>query len=261
MSDASEPPARVSRLVLWRHGRTEWNAEGRFQGQQDPPLDTVGHRQAAVAAAHLVSALGLDASDTVVVSSDLGRAVQTATALTDLLGLPLQVDARLREHSLGRWEGLTRDDVAERHPEQYADWLAGRPVRDRGGEEAAAVADRALSLVRDLPPARVAVLVTHGGTSGRLLEALLELGPHHRRVFGPLGNCAWSELVPQESRWRVLRHNWSPPVAVPSPQHSDGTAPADGVAPDGVVPDGAARIDGATPDGAPPPAQDADAFA
>ncbi|WP_034508116.1 histidine phosphatase family protein [Blastococcus sp. URHD0036] len=216
MSAASEPPARVSRLVLWRHGRTEWNAEGRFQGQLDPPLDAEGHRQATVAAEHLVSALGLTGDDTVVVSSDLDRAVQTATALTGLLGLPLQVDARLREHGLGDWEGLTRDEVAARYPEQYADWVAGRAVRDRGGEEPGAVAARALSVVSDLPPARTAVLVTHGGTSGRLLEALLDLGPEHLRVFGPLANCAWSEIVPLGSRWRVLRHNWAPLGGLPA---------------------------------------------
>ncbi|WP_409328974.1 histidine phosphatase family protein [Trujillonella humicola] len=247
MSSAPEPPAvRVERLVLWRHGRTEWNAEGRFQGQQDPPLDAEGRRQAAVAAAHLVAGLALTGEDTVVVSSDLSRAVETATALTGRLGLPLEVDARLREHSLGRWEGLTRDEVAARHPEQYADWLAGRPVRDRGGEEPAAVADRALSLVRELPESRVAVLVTHGGTSGRLLEALLDLGPGHRRLFGPLGNCAWTELVPQGSRWRVLRHNWAPPAGERTGLLREGTAPG-------------GQVDDATPEGAPPPAQDADA--
>jgi probable phosphoglycerate mutase len=245
VSGAAEPPCRVSRLVLWRHGRTEWNAEGRFQGQQDPPLDAEGRRQAAVAAAHLASVLGLGAGDTVVVSSDLDRAVQTATALTDLLGLPLQVDARLREHGMGTWEGLTRDEVAARHPEQYADWIAGRPVRGRGGEEPAEVAARALSLVRDLPAAHVAVLVSHGGTSGRLLEALLDLGPDHRRVFGPLANCAWSELVPQGPRWRVLRHNWSPPGGDASPGQRDGVARR-----------GAA--DGAT--AADPATQDADAI-
>ncbi|MGY1740031.1 MULTISPECIES: histidine phosphatase family protein [unclassified Blastococcus] len=242
MSAAPALPAQVDRLVLWRHGRTEWNAEGRFQGQQDPPLDARGRHQAAVAAVHLVAALGLTAEDTVVVSSDLSRAVQTATALTGLLGLTPAVDVRLREHGLGRWEGLTRDEVAARHPEQYADWLAGRPVRDRGGEEPAAVAARALSLVRELPPARVAVLVTHGGTSGRLLEALLELGPENRRVFGPLGNCAWSELAPQGPRWRVLRHNWTPPA-------------------DESVLRQAGAAGSGTPDDAPPPAEDADAVA
>ena len=246
MSAAPEPPpARVSRLVLWRHGRTAWNAEGRFQGQLDPPLDAEGHRQAAVAAEHLVSAFGLTAADTVVVSSDLDRAVQTASALTGSLGSPLQVDARLREHGLGDWEGLTRDEVAARYPEQYADWTAGRPVRHRGGEEAGAVAARALQVVTDLPPARVAVLVTHGGTSGRLLEALLELGPEHRRLFGPLANCAWSEVVPLGSRWRVLRHNWGPLGGLP--------AQRPGTAREGVA--------GSTPEDAAPAAEDADAVA
>ena len=202
------PQLGVRRLLLWRHGRTEWNALGRFQGQLDPPLDASGHRGAAAAAAQLVAA-GLRPDDAVVVSSDLDRSVQTATVLTDLLGVPLRRDARLREHGMGCWEGLTRDEVAERYPEQYADWTAGRPVRGRGGEDPAAVAERALAALVDLPEAAVAVVVTHGGTAGRLLERLLGLGPEHRRLFGPLDNCAWSELAEQGGRWRLLRHNIS----------------------------------------------------
>jgi probable phosphoglycerate mutase len=203
----------VPRLLLWRHGRTEWNAAGRFQGQLDPPLDEQGRSQAVRAAPHLVAA-GLSAEDTVVVSSDLSRAAETATVLADLLGVPLLQDPRLREHGMGCWEGLTRDEVAMRYPDQYADWMAGRPVRGRGGEEPAHVAERALAALTGLPPARVAVVVTHGGTAGRLMERLLGLGPDHRRVVGPLANCAWSELAAQGTRWRLLRHNSSvlPPL-------------------------------------------------
>jgi probable phosphoglycerate mutase len=196
----------VRRLVLWRHGRTEWNAEGRFQGQLDPPLDQEGRNQAVRAAPHLIAA-GLQPDDTVVVSSDLARAAETAATLTALLGVPLKLDERLREHGMGSWEGLTRDEVAARFPDQYADWTAGRPVVGRGGEEPAAVAERALAALADLPATANAVVVTHGGTAGRLLERLLNLGPDHRRVFGPLGNCAWSELVVQGTRWRLMRHN------------------------------------------------------
>jgi probable phosphoglycerate mutase len=195
----------MQRLVLWRHGRTEWNAEGRFQGQLDPPLDAEGRRQAARVAPQL--AAELPAGQTVVVSSDLSRAAETAASLTTVLGVPLQVDPRLREHGMGTWEGLTRDEVADRYPEQYADWVAGRPVRGRGGEEPADVATRALAALADLPPSPVAVVVTHGGTAGRLLERLLGLGSRHRRVFGPLANCAWSELAVQGGHWRLLRHN------------------------------------------------------
>ena len=244
MSDV--PALPVPRLVLWRHGRTEWNAAGRFQGQMDPPLDDVGRRQARRAAPHLAAPLP---EGTLVVSSDLGRAAETAVALTDVLGVPLRLDARLREVGMGSWEGLTRHEVAERHPEQYADWLAGRPISGRGGEDSADVPARALAALRELPEAPAAVVVTHGGTSARLLEALLGLGPEHRRVFGPLANCAWSELAEQSGRWRLLRHNTS------APHLPDGPAPA-------PPPGGPSRPDaGASPEeGAPGGAQDADAL-
>jgi broad specificity phosphatase PhoE len=213
------PPVR--RLLVWRHGRTEWNASGRFQGQLDPPLDDEGRAQAARTAPHLAAALR--GEDVVLVSSDLQRAVDTAGALAPLLGVPVRVDERLREHGLGSWEGLTRDEVAERHPDQYRDWQAGRSVPGRGGEPQAHVAARAMAAVADLPPAAVAVLVTHGGTAGRLVEALLGLGPDHRRLFGPLGNCHWSDLSHQASGWRLMRHN----VSVPAPgQREGGRRPA-----------------------------------
>jgi glucosyl-3-phosphoglycerate phosphatase len=235
------PVLQVPRLVLWRHGRTEWNAAGRFQGQLDPPLDDKGRRQAAQAAPYV--AAGLTPEDTVVVSSDLVRASETARALTAVLGLRIRLDERLREHGMGSWEGLTRAEVADRFPEQYADWMAGRPVHGRGGEDPSAVAERALEALADLPPAGVAVVVTHGGTAGRLIERLLDLDSEHRRVFGPLGNCAWSELVVQGSRWRLLRHNSS---VLPQP-----VGPVEGVGPGptGTV----------TPEDAPPPPGDADA--
>ena len=120
MTGPTLPTIAVPRLELWRHGRTEWNATGRFQGQLDPPLDAMGHQEAAAAAAHLV-ATGILPAGTVVVSSDLDRTVQTANVLTALLGAPLRRDARLREHGMGCWEGLTRAEVAERYPDQYAD--------------------------------------------------------------------------------------------------------------------------------------------
>jgi glucosyl-3-phosphoglycerate phosphatase len=205
VTDPAAAALAVPRLVIWRHGRTEWNAAGRFQGRLDPPLDDVGRQQAVRVAPHL--AADLPAEGTLVVSSDLSRAAETATALTDVLGVPLRLDPRLREHGLGCWEGLTRDEVAERYPDQYADWLAGGPVRGRGGEDAAQVAERALAALSDLPPAAVAVVVTHGGTAGRLMEALLDLGPDHRRVLGALANCAWSDLGLQRGGWRLTRHN------------------------------------------------------
>ena len=243
MTAGALPALPVPRLILWRHGRTAWNAAGRFQGQLDPPLDGHGRQQAAAAAPYV--AAGLSPEDTVVVSSDLDRAAETARVLTGLLRVELRLDERLREHGMGSWEGLTRQEVADRFPDQYADWMAGRPVLRRGGEEPAAVADRVVAALADLPPAATAVVVTHGGTAGRLIERLLDLQPAYRRVLGPLGNCAWSELVVQGDRWRLLRHNSA--VLPPPERRLEGAGPA--------LPADAL----ATPDGGPPPPEDADA--
>ena len=220
MSAAVPSAPAASRLLVWRHGRTAWNQAGRFQGQQDPPLLAAGRSEAVLAARELV-AEGLTADATVVATSDLTRAAETAAVLADLLGVRPHVEPRLREQGLGAWEGLTRDEVADRYPEQYADWRAGRPVRDRGGEGTAAVVARSLAALADLPPFRTAVVVTHAATAGRLIEALLGLGPEHRRLVGPLANCAWSELSVQADRWRLLRHN----VSAPRPPE-DAAAPA-----------------------------------
>jgi broad specificity phosphatase PhoE len=129
-------------------------------------------------------------------------------------------------------------------------------VPGRGGEAQADVAARALAVLADLPPASTAVLVTHGGTAGRLVEALLGLGPEHRRAFGPLGNCHWSELLFQASGWRLMRHN----VSVPAPGQLEGSRrPAGDRGPSGSDAPDAPRS-GGTPEEAPPgPVEDADA--
>ena len=235
MTAGAVPPLPVERLILWRHGRTEWNAEGRFQGQLDPPLDDTGRRQAAAAAPYV--AAGLRPEDTVVVSSDLDRAADTARALGRLIGVEVRLDERLREHGMGSWEGLTRAEVADRFPHQFADWMAGRPVLGRGGEEPAAVGKRAVAALADLPRAAVAVVVTHGGTAGRLIERLLDLADDHRRVFGPLANCAWSELGVQGGRWRLLRHNLAVQPQLGGRLEGVGPVPA---ADAGATPDGGA---------------------
>jgi probable phosphoglycerate mutase len=115
------------------------------------------------------------------------------------------------------------------------------------------VGERALAALTDLPAAPVAVVVTHGGTAGRLLERLLDLGPDHRRMFGPLGNCAWSELVAQSGRWRLVRHN---STVLQLPDIADQAAREPGPVLR-VVPSPAEGD--ATPEDAPPPASDADA--
>lgn len=199
----------AQRVIVWRHGRTPWNAQGRFQGQADPPLDEVGIAQAA-AAADLIAGLGV----TAIVSSDLQRAVQTADALSTRLGIAAELDPRLRERSLGHWEGLTRAEVEASYPQEYADWVVGRELTRRGGETRAKVAQRAYALFESLGEDEVAVLVTHSATALALTGAALRL-PHERHALGPLANCHWTELVRQgDGHYRLRAHNVGPPGPV-----------------------------------------------
>jgi probable phosphoglycerate mutase len=189
-------------LVVWRHGRTAWNDAGRFQGHTDTPLDTVGHAQSRVAA----RALSL-LRPSLVVSSDLARAASTAA----YLGLPVTLDARLREVDVGAWGGLSRPEIEERFPQTYAAWLRGEDVRREGGETVDEVALRSVEAVTEhlaaVPPGGPLVVVSHGGTSRALVLALLGLPASARPLFGALGNARWAALVRRGSGWRLVAYN------------------------------------------------------
>jgi len=225
----------MTRLLLWRHGQTEWNITGRFQGQQDPPLDREGREQAIRTAPQLVAA-GLSAASTVVVSSDLSRAVDTATALTDLLGVPLLQDPRLREHGLGCWEGLTRDEVAARFPEDFARW---RTTPERfarpGGEPLAAVAARVrrgLGELRATHRGETVAVVSHAIVTRLIVLGALGLGPE--RLWSVEASPAGiTEIEYRDEDWATVHRvntvahleNGGPPRALHTP-HTLG-APRD----------------------------------
>ena len=121
----------AERLVfLARHGETEWNRAGRWQGKTDIPLSDAGRVQARALAACLLGR-GIGA----VHASDLQRATETAQIVAELLGIAaLNVDARLRERGFGCFEGSTREECAERHPEAWARYLANWRSTPPGGE-------------------------------------------------------------------------------------------------------------------------------
>jgi broad specificity phosphatase PhoE len=222
-SDDQQGPERV--FVL-RHGRTQWNAERRFQGQADPPLDAVGIEQAGVSAA-LLATFAPDA----LITSDLLRASQTAQRVAEATGLTAVADPRLRERSLGNWEGLTRDEVEIAYPDEFAQWLAGRGVNRRGGESQEQVATRALAMFRSLPNVGTVVLVTHSATALALTGAVLDM-PQHRHVLGPLANCHWSELQRTGTTWRLRAHNAGPAGAIVPLLPREGVRRYDGDSPD-----------------------------
>ena len=190
--------------MLWRHGQTVWNAERRFQGQSDIPLDEAGQAQAE-RAARLLAALRPD----LIVASDLSRAAQTAAPLSRLTGLEVTLDKDLRERSGGRWEGLTDTEIRTRYPVEHASWTPP------DGEPSALVAERvagALLRVADAVsgPAMttgLAVVVSHGAALRLGMSRLLGMPEELFGVLGPLSNCSWSVLGRRHGRWRLVEHN------------------------------------------------------
>src|SRR4051794_24956546 len=138
--------------------------------------------------------------------------MQTAECVAAVTGLPLISDPRLRERSLGHWEGLTRDEVAERYPDEYEDWIHGRDVSRRGGESREQVGARALEAFHEVgTEVALAVIVTHSATAMALCAQLLGL-PQRQPVLAALANCHWSELR-HGARWELRAHN----VGAPGP--------------------------------------------
>jgi phosphoserine phosphatase len=165
------------RLVVVRHGVTDWNREGRWQGRLDPPLSTEGLREARLVAARL--AADDDLRPARIVSSTLTRAQQTAEAIGHEIGLPVEPDPRLMEIGAGEWEGHTHDELQRIDGERYRAWrTAETEVRPPGGEPLEDAIGRIRELVDELsasPEPWPMALVSHGGILRILANVLFEL--------------------------------------------------------------------------------------
>ena len=202
------------KLVLWRHGRTSWNSISRFQGQEDVPLDEVGFDQVRRAAQTLI---GLQ--PTHIISSDLVRAVDTAQALASLADLDVHTDPDLRETFAGEWQGLTRSELIERFPDDYAAWAGDSNLRPGGGETRLEVAERVMrgiaKALGKVPDGGTLVVASHGGSLRAALGRLLALEPSQWTALGVLANAQWSVLVeldeniprPAGLQWRLSEYN------------------------------------------------------
>jgi 2,3-bisphosphoglycerate-dependent phosphoglycerate mutase len=218
--DAGEGSAVVE-ILLIRHGETAWNAERRLQGQLDIPLNPHGLRQAQA----LADALRHEALDALF-SSDLQRARQTAQAIGDAHGLPLQAQPDLRERCYGGFEGLRYDQIAARFPAEHAAWQAREidarfpPAQDAGasGSEAPSAASgsgetlrefsqRAVAAVRRLARLggyRKIAIVTHGGVLESVYREVHRLGHLPPRDF-EIPNAAINRLLCDGDGWRIER--------------------------------------------------------
>lgn len=198
----------MTRLILWRHGHTEWNAQLRVQGHSDVPLSELGRAQ-AVEAAPLLAALAPDA----VISSDLRRCTETAAALARRTGLVVRQDQRLREREYGQWEGLTMAEITQRWPDSYARKLAGADGADLGHgiEQPADVMKRvgeALRQAAEANPGGTTVVVSHGGAIRYGTFELIGWPADLLRTVQALVNCHYSELRLDPDRgWLLHAHN------------------------------------------------------
>jgi probable phosphoglycerate mutase len=206
------------RIVCLRHGQTLWNVEQRFQGHSDIQLNETGIAQAARAAS-LLAAL----RPTLIVSSDLQRANDTALALGRLAGLDVAVDKDFRERGGGQWEGLTRAEIAERWPQEYVAWEApdGEPVTEVAARVAAAMRRWAAKLDDD----GLLVVASHGAALRLGICELLGLPQESWSAIGGLSNCSWSVLEQGRRGWRLLEHNAG---TLPEPISGDDSPDAEG---------------------------------
>jgi 2,3-bisphosphoglycerate-dependent phosphoglycerate mutase len=221
-------PQHARSITLVRHGRTTYNEAGRIQGWIDIPLDGVGEwqaRQTGQALQNLYVAQRPEIVRQVVVSSDLGRACQTAHAFADVLGLEVHTDPRVRERSFGEWEGISGQELERRFPEDYRSWgqMTGGELR-HGAESKQHVGERGSAALRDWSGAAGndadLFIFSHGAWIAQTLQAVLGLNKVDAQFIGMVSmrNAHWARLLPLERdggelHWRLVDYNHGPALA------------------------------------------------
>jgi len=200
------------RLVLWRHGRTEWNRLGIAQGHANVPLDDVGVAQAQRAAPFLASY-----QPVFIWSSDLTRAQQTAEVLAPLVGREVVLDERLREFGVGVRQGLTFQQFRDTYPELFLDpKLSANEQRAAwqvpGAEDPEHVRMRMVQVLTDaagaLNPGETGVLVGHGASLRAGLLQFFGVPTELREMLAGMANCAWAVLEQHRQRgWQIIDYN------------------------------------------------------
>jgi broad specificity phosphatase PhoE len=179
----------MTRILLVRHGETDWNREGRWQGHSDRSLDDAGRAQARLLGAHLAG-VGID----LLYSSDLARARETAAAVEATTGLDARIEPDLREVDVGGLTGLSRAEVEARDPAWFRTWLDGAVTGYPDGETYLDVhrrSVRAFERILDEADGHTAAVVCHGGNIRAItLEVAGTVQPNERWRLAPVANCS-----------------------------------------------------------------------
>jgi len=190
-------------LILIRHGLTDWNAERRYQGQTDIPLNDMGREQAGRLAKRLAERT-VDA----LYASDLKRAWETAETIGRAMEIEPVAEKRLRELGFGVIEGLTFEQAEARYPREMQAWVTDRtPLPE--AELPDAFCERVQSLLDDLRQQhdkQTVMLVGHGGPLREMLRLAFELPPKGRWYFGT-ENVSLTELLVYDDHIRLLLMN------------------------------------------------------
>ena len=194
----------MTQVLVVRHGETDWNRQGRWQGQGGPGLNETGREQAARVAARLAR-LRIDA----VYTSDLERAEQTAAIIGRAIGHTPRREHGLREVDNGDWRGLTRAQVRERDPDGYRRWLRGESAW-HGGETYDQMHARVIATLERLLAAHSRgriVLVSHGGAVRAIVAHAAGLPGHDRVHIDGAQNCSLTTVTTVRRALRLVAFN------------------------------------------------------
>jgi probable phosphoglycerate mutase len=188
-------------MIIVRHGKTVWNEEGRFQGQQDSPLTATGIRQAEALAERLKRE-----NFSVIYASDLGRVTHTAEIIARKTGHHIITNPSLRERSFGIFEGFTKEEIAEKDPQEFERFSTlGYKYVPPGGESIDDVSRRVMRYLNDLAgkhPNDRFLVVTHGGIIGRLFRIVFNLPTEATRRFR-VANAGINIFTYEEENWHL----------------------------------------------------------
>ena len=194
----------LTTILLIRHGQTDWNSAGRWQGHVDIPLNPTGRAQAEALARRLASW-----PIRAIYSSDLQRAAVTAQTIATAHHLSVNITPTWRERSGGLFEGLTGDEIAARYPEHWGEMRRGL-LNPPGGESQAMLRERVVMAFDQLAaqhPNEMVAVVSHGGSLHALISHLLGLPVQEEGRFSLRGNTGLSIVELNDHGPRLLLLN------------------------------------------------------